>query len=298
MAARRVNPLRSDNIAAMYSSTAIAMIFTSLTGVIAVLIDGIIASRFLGSDVYSGIALLRPFTSVVMLLASFLSTGCSFVCSHQVGMGETRKANEAFNLTSAIGLLFAGLLFFVALEPRLLFLAPFALLALWKVLPDTVIDRFTSIGDTTDHSTSYRVSIWLGTIAMLRDGYWLTGIGPGDGAFNRIYPYYRYHEVVAPHSHNLFLQIVCDAGILALLVFLWLLLRWYRTLGRALWTEEDKISRLMQIAFASGALGFLVQAMTDYSFYNYRVMLLFWAYLALGAASARRSDMDEGGILV
>ncbi len=203
-----------------------------------------------------------------------------------------------FSRGAWLGLLFAGLLFFVALEPRLLFLAPFALLALWKVLPDTVIDRFTSIGDTTDHSTSYRVSIWLGTIAMLRDGYWLTGIGPGDGAFNRIYPYYRYHEVVAPHSHNLFLQIVCDAGILALLVFLWLLLRWYRTLGRALWTEEDKISRLMQIAFASGALGFLVQAMTDYSFYNYRVMLLFWAYLALGAASARRSDMDEGGILV
>ena len=116
MAARRVNPLRSDNIAAMYSSTAIAMIFTSLTGVISVLIDGIIASRFLGSDVYSGIALLRPFTSVVMLLASFLSTGCSFVCSHQVGMGETRKANEAFNLASAIGLLFAGLLIFVAIS--------------------------------------------------------------------------------------------------------------------------------------------------------------------------------------
>ena len=78
--------------------------------------DGIIASRFLGSDVYSGIALLRPFTSVVMLLASFLSTGCSFVCSHQVGMGETRKANEAFNLTSAIGLLFAGLLILVAVS--------------------------------------------------------------------------------------------------------------------------------------------------------------------------------------
>lgn len=116
MAARRVNLLRSDNIAAMYSSTAIAMIFTSLTGVISVLIDGIIASRFLGSDVYSGIALLRPFTSVVMLLASFLSTGCSFVCSHQVGMGETRKANEAFNLASAIGLLFAGLLILVAVS--------------------------------------------------------------------------------------------------------------------------------------------------------------------------------------
>ena len=79
MSTRLAKRIHSDNIAKMYSSTAIAMIFTALTGVIAVLIDGIITSRFLGSDIYSGIALLRPFTSVVMMLASFLATGCSFV---------------------------------------------------------------------------------------------------------------------------------------------------------------------------------------------------------------------------
>ena len=202
-----------------------------------------------------------------------------------------------FSRGAWLGLLFAGLLFFVALQPRLLFLAPAALLALWKVLPATVIDRFTSIGDLADRSTSYRVSIWLGSLAMLRDGYWTTGVGPGVEAFNRVYPFYSYHEVVAPHSHNLFLQLVVDAGILALLVFLWLLLRWYRTLGGALRDETDLASRLYQIAFAAGAFGFLVQAMTDYSFYNYRVMLLFWAYLALGAASARRSGMEEGALL-
>lgn len=203
-----------------------------------------------------------------------------------------------FSRGAWLGLLFAGFLFFVALQPRLLFLVPFALLALWRVMPATVIDRFTSIGDMTDRSTSYRVSIWLGTIAMLRDGYWLMGIGPGEDAFNEIYPFYSYHEIVAPHSHNLFLQMVVDAGILALIAFLWLLVRYFRTLGNALWTEKDKTSRLMQIAFASGTFGFLVQAMTDYSFYNYRVMLLFWAYLALGALSARRSALAEGGELL
>ena len=78
----------NDNIASMFTSTSIAMIFTALTGVVAELIDGIITSRFLGSDIYSGIALLRPFTSVVMMLASFLATGCSFVCSYLIGRGE------------------------------------------------------------------------------------------------------------------------------------------------------------------------------------------------------------------
>ena len=84
----KLKHVQSDNIATMYTATSVAMIFTSLTGVVTVIIDGILTSRFLGSDIYSGIALLRPFTSVVLLLASFLSTGCSFVCSHLIGAGK------------------------------------------------------------------------------------------------------------------------------------------------------------------------------------------------------------------
>ena len=203
-----------------------------------------------------------------------------------------------FSRGAWLGLLFAGLVFLVCLAPRLLFLSPLAVIALFLVLPDTVVERFTSIGDLADRSTSYRVNIWLGTLKMLRDGYWLTGVGPGESAFNKIYPFYSYESIVAPHSHNLFLQIVADAGIVALLVFLWILLRHARTLGAALWSETDPESRLLQIGFASGTFGFLVQAMTDYSFYNYRVMLLFWAFLALGQCSARRSRLAEGGIIV
>ena len=44
-----------------------------------------------------------------------------------------------------------------------------------------------------------------------------------------------------------------------------------------------------------GVAGFLVQAMTDYSFYNYRVMFLFWAYLGVGALISRRMSLPEGG---
>ena len=84
-----------------------------------------------------------------------------------------------------LGLLFAGFLFVLFLQPRLLLLAPIALVALYFVLPDTIINRFSSIGDLGDSSTSYRVYIWIGTLAMLKD-YWLCGIGPGDAAFNLV----------------------------------------------------------------------------------------------------------------
>ena len=77
-----------------------------------------------------------------------------------------------------------------------------------------MINRFASIGNLGDSSTSYRVYIWMGTLAMLKD-YWMCGIGPGDAAFNLVYPKYSYSGIVAPHAHNLFLQIVCDAGVVA-----------------------------------------------------------------------------------
>ena len=95
----------SDNIAAMYRSTAFSLIFTELTGVIAVLIDGIVTSRFLGADAYSGISLLGPFSSMVLLVAGIFSTGCSIVCSQFVGQGRKGEANEAFNLSSLLTLL-------------------------------------------------------------------------------------------------------------------------------------------------------------------------------------------------
>ena len=200
-----------------------------------------------------------------------------------------------FSRGAWLGLLFAGLVFFVLLYPRiipwLILAAPFLLAGAAFVLPEAVVSRFTSIGNLTDASTSYRVYIWMGTLAMLKD-YWLCGIGPGDAAFNRVYPAYSYNGIVAPHSHNLFLQIVCDAGVVALVVFLVVLFVYFRTMCRALSGEKRWRTRVFQIAFTAGICGFLVQAMTDYSFYNYRVMFLFWVYLALGGVYA--SDRPSG----
>ncbi|MCI8303810.1 MAG: hypothetical protein HFF52_04190 [Lawsonibacter sp.] len=201
-----------------------------------------------------------------------------------------------FSRGAWLGLLFAGAVFFVMLDPRLLLLAPAALAVLWVVLPNTVLSRFLSIGNLGDASTSYRMFIWLGTIDMLRD-YWLCGIGPGDKAFNLVYPDYSFSTIAAPHSHSLYLQLVCDAGIAALAVFLILIFVYFRMMGTAVSREKDRTSRLYQIACTCGVLGFLVQAMTDYSFYNYRVLFLFWAYLSLGAMTTRRSGLPEGRLL-
>lgn len=195
-----------------------------------------------------------------------------------------------------LALLFEIAVFLVLLDYRFLFVGIIALALCPFYLPDTIIDRFSSIGDLGDSSTAYRVNIWIGTIRMLKD-YWLCGIGPGEQAFNVVYPSYGLSAIVAPHAHNLFLQITCDAGIVGLSVFVLLIISFLRTCCTAMKKERHNDARLFQIAAVSGCLGFLLEGMTDYAFYNYRVMFLFWGFLGLGvlftkADKLKAADLD------
>lgn len=185
-----------------------------------------------------------------------------------------------------LGLLFAVAMFLVLKDRRFLILGIVAVALCPLYLPETVLSRFTSIGDMGDTSTSYRVYIWMGTLAMLKD-YWFCGVGPGTDAFNKVYPEYAYNAITAPHSHNLYLQITCDTGIAGLAVFLLLMVGFYRMMFTAIRQETDTQLKTFQIAGVSAVSGFLLQSMTDYTFYNYRVMLLFWTMLGLCVLFAR-----------
>ena len=185
-----------------------------------------------------------------------------------------------------LGLLFAGLVFLMFLQPRLLLLTPLFVVALFFVLPDTVIERFTSIGNLGDQSTSYRVYIWMGTLAMLKD-YWLCGIGPGTEAFNLVYPLYSLGTADAQHSHSLYLQTLCDGGVFTLFAFLATQLSLARVLCVSLTKKLDWQMKLWLVAILAGLAGLLVQGATDYSFYNYRVALMFWAFVGTGISAGR-----------
>jgi len=104
-----------NNISAIFLTTAMAMIFTEATGVIAVLIDGIIASQFLGEELFAGMSLLRPFTRIILVLAGFLASGCVAVCSRLITQGKRNEANEVFNLAILLALAGAAVLILFSL---------------------------------------------------------------------------------------------------------------------------------------------------------------------------------------
>jgi len=193
-----------------------------------------------------------------------------------------------------LGLLFAAAIFLVMLDRRFVLLGIAGLIVLYFTLPSHILARFMSIGNMQDGSSAYRLSIWLGTITMLKR-YWFTGIGPGTAAFNRVYPIYSYGAAVAQHSHNLYLQIMCDAGICGIVLFLMIIFVYFRTVCSALSRCADKRMRVTLVAAVAAVAGFLAQSFTEHSFYNYRVTLMFWVILGIGVSAARLAKTAQNG---
>jgi len=159
-------------------------------------------------------------------------------------------------------------------------------------LPESIIQRFLSVGNTSDTSTSYRVYIWFGTIDMLKD-YWLTGIGLGEGAFNVIYPHYSYSAIIAPHSHNLYLQIMVENGIVGFILFAIMIIAFYKNSIYALTKTKRSFLKVSLLGLVAAITGYLIQGLFDNVWYNYRVFMFFFMTLAITIKCSHIAMINE-----
>lgn len=192
-----------------------------------------------------------------------------------------------------LGLALAAALFLVLLDRRFIVLGVIGGICLLFFLPATIMQRIISIADMSDTSTSYRLSIWVASVDLLRD-YWLCGIGTGTAAFRQIYPLYSYNAAISQHAHNLYLQVMCECGISGIVALLGAVFSAVRGLGARLKESTDQKTRLQAIALICSLTGFLAQSFTDHSFYNYRVEMVFWVVIGLCATLARSWSKGDG----
>jgi len=189
-----------------------------------------------------------------------------------------------------IGVLVVAAVFITFVDARYWALGILALFLLPSVLPASILNRFLSIGDLGDSSSSYRLYIWLGTLSMLKD-YWFVGIGPGSQAYNLVYPRYAYPTVIAPHSHNVYLQQMVETGVVGIGALIFVLIAFFRNMSKKIHIFGKKSAdAVMCVAICAGVAGFLVQGVFDYVFYNYRVFMMFWMFLAFGASFIETSE--------
>ena len=81
--------------------------------------------------------------------------------------------------------------------------------------------------------------------------------------------------------------------VVGLIVFVLLIFQYYRMTCGALSRENKKENKVLLIAAISSVTGFMVQSMSDYTFYNYRVMLLFWVCIGFGMVLTKLYRLKE-----
>jgi len=176
--------------------------------------------------------------------------------------------------------------FVLIMEKRLVVLFAPAVAAMPFILPPAVFNRILSILDTTDTSTAFRLNIWRGSVRMLQD-FWLGGVGQGIDAYNTVYPFYALAAIYSPHSHSLYIQYLVEIGVIGFLVFVAVLACYFRTMANFLRRATEFRHRVMAAAMVAAVVGFLFQGVTDFVFYNYRVLLTFYLFIGISIAFAR-----------
>jgi len=141
-----------------------------------------------------------------------------------------------------------------------------------------------------DSSNNFRINVWLAAIEMIQERPWL-GIGPGNSAFNLIYPLYQQPKFNALSAYSVPLELLVEGGIPNLLAGLGLLAAsiragWAQLKGESSWA-------LPALAALAAIAGLCVQGITDTIFFRPEVQLTGWfclATLSVSRSDAARAD--------
>ncbi|MFM1813084.1 MAG: hypothetical protein RLZZ336_2022, partial [Cyanobacteriota bacterium] len=119
-------------------------------------------------------------------------------------------------------------------------------------------------------------------IEMIQARPWL-GIGPGNTAFNLIYPLYQQPKFNALSAYSIPLEIAVEAGIPGVLVLLGLLTAAVRR-GLRLGKGDSPLA-LPALASLAIIAGLGVQGLTDTIFFRPEVQLIGWFAMAVLAVA-------------
>lgn len=141
-------------------------------------------------------------------------------------------------------------------------------------------------------TATFRLQIWSAALAMLRDHPLL-----GIGLDNFLYAYQLQYMLPAAraepnisHPHNWILQFWLELGLLGLLAFVGLAVRFAIITSRTLRAHLSGAERVMAAGALASMAGMLVHGSLDNSYFLVDLAILFWWQLAIAAAGASISS--------
>ncbi len=168
-----------------------------------------------------------------------------------------------------------------------IFIGSLAILLLAAVvLSESLRDRVLTIfAGRSDSSNNFRQNVWAAVMEMIRDRP-ILGIGPGNNAFNKIYPLYQRPRFTALSAYSVLLEIAVETGFVGLACFLWLLVV---TLNQG-WVQMMRLreTRNREGFWLIGAvaiiIGMLAHGAVDTVWYRPEINTVWWLMVALIAS--------------
>jgi O-antigen ligase len=179
----------------------------------------------------------------------------------------------------------ASLLFLAAMRGRRALVVVVGLLLVLAVVVLLIagVGRLTSLLDTSDSTTFFRLQLWQSSWAMIRDHPLL-----GVGLDNFLYHYRTYYvlptaweEFDLSHPHNLLFDFWLRLGLPGLGVILWLLAVFFRKGWAAYRRLSEGRGQLLVLGLMGGMVSFVAHGLVDNAFFLVDLAFAFMLMLAL-----------------
>lgn len=234
--------------------------------------------------------MLIPFYIAVIFASSSFIKKFIVVC---MGIPPLIALALTYSRSSWVGFAIAFFMFVLLVNWRYVPLFIFLGLVMIPILPKTVYNRILTIWNPRDSSVSYRGLIYK-TIQPMFEDYWITGVGLGSDAFMKVVQNYPLHtKVIPPHTHNLYIQVWIETGIIGVLSFIGFLVSTIKKGIKRIKMENDIYLKYMMIAGISSLVGILVVGVAEYVWYYPRVMVIFWVVVGLLLSALNLTESIE-----
>lgn len=176
-----------------------------------------------------------------------------------------------------IGLAIAVIVFLVMLNWRVLPLLLVLGAASIPFLPESILNRFLTIGNLSDSSTLYRFAIYENTAHLVKD-YGVGGVGLGSDVMRQVFRVYptMFDGNYPIHTHNNYLQMLGELGIFGVLSYLALVLGQVKRGVKAFYSSTDRAVKHILAAAVGSFCGILVMGVVEYTWFYPRNLFVWW----------------------
>ena len=196
-----------------------------------------------------------------------------------------------------LGLAAAAVVFMFLWKRKFLPLFLAAAVAAIPLLPSSILNRILTTFNGNDSSISSRGPLYEAALRLIQRSP-VTGGGLGTAAVQQAVKDFNVYSGTFSfvHSHNTFLQIWLETGLLGIVAFIASMFSTLKQGGKAVLRPDcSRPVRMVTLGAVSGLCGALVCGLADYLWNYPRVMLIFWFTMALLLSGVRLAKREMAG---